>query len=294
METNEFNKKQVIIYLLFAFALGWAIQVGVYFLTKGGSTILPTIIMALMMFVPLLGVLIARRSLSGMGWKPKAKKFILPALIAWFAPIIVTAIGAVIYFLIFPSQFDVSGANADPLIIDALNQAGIPYAIYLVISVISTITYAPVINTVVGLGEEVGWRGFLYPQLKYKFGKKLGWIIGGCIWGAWHWPLIWLTGYEYGTEYFGYPVVGMLVFLLFTVSLGIICDFMYEKSECIWIPALLHGSINAATTVPVLFAAAGVSSNMILGPLPNGLIAGIPLFAIAVVLFIKSQQGSKE
>ena len=37
----------------------------------------------------------------------------------------------------------------------------------------------------VALGEEVGWRGALYPYLKKKFGDTKGRIVGGAIWGAW-------------------------------------------------------------------------------------------------------------
>ena len=74
---------------------------------------------------------------------------------------------------------------------------------------------------IAALGEEIGWRGFLYPQLEAGVGRRKGWILGGIIWGAWHWPLIWLIGYEYGAAagnsvgYAGFPVTGMLLFLLF-------------------------------------------------------------------------------
>lgn len=287
MENNEFNKSQVIKYLLFTFIVAWIIQIGVYFIAKGGNEILSRFVMALMMFVPLLGVLVARKNLKGMGWIPKGKKVVLPLVASWFAPIIFTALGALLYFLVFPSHFDASGQAMDGFLLEQLEAAGISYSVYLIISIVACVTYAPIINTVVALGEEVGWRGFLYPQLKDKFGIKAGRIFGGIIWGIWHWPLIWLIGYEYGTEYFGYPVVGMLAFLVFTVTLGIIEDWVYEKSGSIWVPALLHGSVNAAATLPVMFLIPGTGSAMLLGPVPNGLLAGLPMIIIAIILFLR-------
>ncbi len=288
MENNEFNKSQVIKYLLFTFIVAWLIQIGVYFIAKGGNDILSTLVMSAMMFVPFLGVLVARKSLKGMGWIPKGKNIVLPMVFSWFAPIVLTALGAVLYFLVFPSHFDASGQAMGGFILEQLEAAGISYSVYIIISIVACVTYAPIINTLLALGEEVGWRGFLYPQLKDKFGIKAGRIFGGIIWGIWHWPLIWLIGYEYGTEYFGYPVIGMLVFLVFTVALGIIEDWVYEKSGTIWVPALLHGSVNAAATLPIMFLVSGTGSAMLLGPVPNGLLAGLPMIIMAVLLFVRS------
>ena len=53
-----------------------------------------------------------------------------------------------------------------------------------------------------------------------------------------------LTGYEYGTDYIGAPVMGLLAFCVFTVSTGIISYHLYEKSYSIWLPALFHGAVN--------------------------------------------------
>ena len=147
----------------------------------------------------------------------------------------------------------------------------------------------------VALGEEIGWRGFLYPQLKEKFGRKKGWLLGGAIWGAWHWPLIWLIGYEYGAAtgneagYLGFPIVGMLLFCVITVGLGILHDYLYEKSESIWVPAIFHGAFNAAATIPFTVCLANTGSFRLLGPAPTGLLAAVPLLTIAAVLFFQRE-----
>ena len=40
-----------------------------------------------------------------------------------------------------------------------------------------------------GLGEEIGWRGFLLPQLQLRFGPTIGTLLVWPIWLGWHLPL---------------------------------------------------------------------------------------------------------
>lgn len=68
---------------------------------------------------------------------------------------------------------------------------------------------APAINMFPALGEEVGWRGYMMPRLKERFGLLNGRLLGGFVWGIWHWPLMLLVGYEYGTNYLGAPPAGI-------------------------------------------------------------------------------------
>lgn len=284
-------------YLLWTFGIAWLMQAVVAFLYRGGLSVIgrmmAQMLMALMMFVPMIGVLLSGNRLAGMGWKPHIKGRLKPFLMAWFFPAILTALGAAIYFAVFPGHFDVSGAYLISIggeaALSQLEAQGISYAQYILISVVSCLTYAPFINMIPAVGEEAGWRGFLYPQLKSKYGKKKGRLIGGVIWGIWHWPLMALIGYEYGTDYIGFPIVGMLLFCIFTIAAGIACDWLYEKSGLIWAPAIFHGAINAAATVPGAVCLANTGSLILLGPAPIGVLAGIPLMIFAGILFYKSE-----
>ena len=292
MNNVTFNKKGTIKYLAWTFLIAWVMQVVVAVLYRNGIAIVWQLLMEIMMFVPLLGVLLSGQSLSGMGWKPYLKGKIKLLLAAWFLPALLTAIGAALYFAVFPGHFDISGdalaAAAGAEALEQLQSQGLTYPMYVLNSVIGCLTYAPLVNMLLAVGEEAGWRGFLYPQLKAKFGKRQGWLIGGVIWGMWHWPLMWLIGYEYGTDYAGFPIVGMLIFCIFTTAVGVLCDWMYEKTNCIWIPSIFHGAINAAGTVPVVICIANTGSVILLGPAPNGILAGLPLIICAMILFVKS------
>ena len=294
MHNTEFNRAQVVKFLLWTFGLAYLIQLGAAFVANSGNLMLGRLIIAGMMFVPTLGVLLAGGSLRGMGWNPQLRRNWKSFLIAWFAPIALTAVGTALYFLVFPSHFDLSGSNLTAALgeeaLAQLEGQGLTYPLYVLISAVGGVTYAPLINTIVALGEELGWRGFLYPQLKARFGRKTGLLLSGVIWGAWHWPLIWLIGYEYGADYFGFPVVGMLLFCFITVGWGILHDRLYEKSGSIWVPALFHGAINAAATLPAAICLTDTGSARLLGPVPNGLLAGLPfLIAAAMVYFRKDK-----
>ena len=296
MRNTVFNKAQVIKYLAWTFALAYIIQVGAAYIINNGNRTTGQLVVAAMMFVPALGVVLSGAGLKGMGWKPQIRKNIKNILIAWFAPIVLTALGAALYFLVFPGHFDLSGEyvelSAGSEALEQMKAQGIDYPTYTLITVVSSITYAPLINTIVALGEEIGWRGFLYPQLKARFGRKKGWLLGGVIWGAWHWPLIWLIGYEYGAAagnpigYAGFPVSGMLLFCVITVGWGILHDVLYEKSGSIWVPSLFHGAINAAATLPLSVCLTSTGSARLLGPAPMGVLAGLPFLVIAAVLLV--------
>ena len=300
MRNAEYDKSRMIRYLIWTFALAWAVQFGAAYVYNHVNRTAGQLIVAAMMFVPALGVLLSGAGFGGMGWKPQIRKNIKSILTAWFAPLLLTAAGAALYFLVFPGHFDLTGkyfaASAGEEALAQMEAQGLTYPLYVLVGFIGAVTYAPLLNTFVALGEEIGWRGFLYPQLKARFGRRKGWILGGVIWGAWHWPLIWLIGYEYGAAagnavgYPGFPVSGMLLFCVITVGWGILHDRLYEKSGSIWVPSILHGAINAAAALPLAACLTDTGLARMLGPAPMGILAGLPFLAAAAVLFFGAEK----
>ena len=94
----EYNRKQVVKYLIWTFALAYAIQFAAAYKWNNVDASIGALIVAAMMFVPTLGVLLAGGKLKGMGWNPRIRKNIGSFLIAWFMPIVFTALGAALYF----------------------------------------------------------------------------------------------------------------------------------------------------------------------------------------------------
>ena len=77
----------------------------------------------------------------------------------------------------------------------------------------------------------------------------------------------------------------MLLFCVFTVAGGILCDRLYEKSGNIWLPSVFHGALNAVATLPLAVCLTDTGSARLLGPVPNGLLGGLPLFVAASAVF---------
>ena len=299
MNTTKKTDTNLMKYLRWVFIIAWVMQVAVWMLYQNGGAAAGQLLMAVMMYVPLVATLISGVKLKGMGWKPKFKGNIGTLLFSWFGPFLLTLIGAAIYFLIFPKHLDLTGqyimaasGEAGEAAMKALEAQGLTYQTYMLITSASSALYAPLLNMFVAVGEEAGWRGYMSPVLKEKFGRTKGIIIGGIIWGMWHWPLIGFIGYEYGPSYFGFPVTGMLVFCIFTITLGILCDAVYEKSGCIWFPAILHGSINAAATIPMALCVPDTGNFRLLGPAPNAILAGLPMMIVAALIFRSRYAGS--
>lgn len=99
-----------------------------------------------------------------------------------------------------------------------------------------------------------------------------------------------IAGYEYGKGYWGEPVLGMAMFCLFTVVAGILLDFLYEMTKCIWVPALGHGAINGTCSAPMLFLNTAYMNQLTIGPLPIGIISMVPMMIVAAVVLFKQRE----
>ena len=242
-------------------------------------------LMALGMLMPTLGAMIAGEKIRFLGWDPDFSDNKKLILLAWLLPTASQLLGAALYFTVFPGEFDMSGTflkETDPIAFELLEESGESYNSYVIRKIFLSFTSPRlVIAALLGLGEEIGWRGFLFPRLKLHFGRTRGLLIGGIIHGAWHFPLMLLIGYEYGRDYIGAPLLGMFAFCVFTTATGIISDFLYEKSQCILLPALFHGTINS-TFNPYLLSDCTHPERSVFGPSDIGLIAVIPMLLFAV------------
>lgn len=292
---REDNRK-FMIYMVVAFTTAWALQIAGVLLGQPMYQIL----VGLCMYMPLIGVLAAEKGLkkdkSGILWKFRFKKSWKYYLIAWFLPAVLALLGGVLYFVVFPEKFDpdlgmIAAMSADMMDADGTVQ-GMSLQTIAAIQIVAAVGYAPLINALTAIGEEAGWRGYMTPVLQRKLGRKPALIVSGIIWAIWHAPLIVLAGYEYGTGYAGAPFLGILMMCGFTTAFGILLSFFYEKSQSIWVPAIMHGAVNGAVGIPMLFLKE-MPRHYLLGPTLAGLLSGIPLFILAAILFVK-MTGKKE
>jgi len=91
-----------------------------------------------------------------------------------------------------------------------------------------------------GLGEEIGWRGFLIPELIKITSFTRAAYVTGIIWAIWHYPAIIYADYNRPTLLF----FQLLVFTVAVMGYSILTAWLRLKSGSIWPAVLWHGGHN--------------------------------------------------
>ena len=90
------------------------------------------------------------------------------------------------------------------------------------------------------LGEEIGWRGFLVPQLAKSYSFTTTALVSGLVWSLWHYPVLIFADYNAGTPAW----YGLTCFTVMVVSGSFIYAWMRLKSGSLWTGVLLHATHN--------------------------------------------------
>ena len=157
------------------------------------------------MWLPALATFLTRKitnDKSELPLKPLIKKNGKMYVISAYIPGIIIALGALLYFAIFPKHLDLSFTFLGDLFAAHGQQIQLPtLSIFsLLLLAAGLVILAPLvfINHILAFGEEVGWRGYLLPLLCRIFGVTKGIIIDGVLWGVVHAPLV-----PFGVNYVG-------------------------------------------------------------------------------------------
>lgn len=111
--------------------------------------------------------------------------------------------------------------------------------------IVSAFFYITIINllpsAIMAMGEEIGWRGFLVPELSEWVGLKKAGLISGIIWGTWHLPGILFGNYSQT----GTPLWFRLTcFAILVISTGVLLAWLRMKSGSIWPVVIFHATHN--------------------------------------------------
>ncbi|MDU0347575.1 CPBP family intramembrane glutamic endopeptidase [Actinomyces sp. MRS3W] len=141
---------------------------------------------------------------------------------------------------------------------------------------------AALLNTLPALGEEIGWRGYLFPRLTALIGARWAVVATGVIWGLWHAPLI-LLGYNYPSH----PVLGLGLMCVFCTTTGALLSWARQRTGNVWACAVGHGAINAlANGTIVLFGAAGQEVDTVTATIMG--LSGWPVGAVVLACVFAS------
>ncbi len=114
--------------------------------------------------------------------------------------------------------------------------------LFVIVFVIQKGFFGTIGNLSSSFGEELGWRGYLYPKFRTKYSFVVSSLVVGLIWSAWHWPLI-LKNTLSNPDINTFRIV-----LLFTVVITLtsfIYSWFFEKSGSVWSAVILHSAHNS-------------------------------------------------
>ncbi len=134
---------------------------------------------------------------------------------------------------------------------------------------------SPLLNFPVSLGEELGWRGFLFPALGDRWGERRALALTGLVWGVWHAPLI-VNGYNYP----GHPWLAVPLMVGLTSLMNVVLVVLGRVGGSLTAPTLAHGAFNGMAGLSVLLLSGGDPA---LVP-PSGVLTWIPLAVAAFFL----------
>ena len=281
--------KNLLIYLGITFAVSWAMFCLLFlsgnslFDESGSMSGVGSLICTLGMLCPAAGAVITRCitkegcSFSGenslmLGIDLKNGKIIF-YLIAVFLPWIYTELGNLLKIIIQPGCFDREFFNS------AVSDIRDAY-IFPLTAIVSGVFFS-----IGGLGEELGWYGYMMPRLIKLFGFIKSVIIGGIIWGIWHWPLTY-AGYNFGRDYKGYPWAGFAGMVFLCVIMGSLLTFVTVKTGSVWPAAIMHAVTNTSPSILQFFINPEKVKGMMSNSAVSFVIHFIPLLIISVFICI--------
>ena len=286
--------KKITIFVAITFFLTYGVELFLIMPMAGSSDMtrayLAQMLVAGVMFFPAFGALITRfitrekLTKDNLALSLNLKGNLKYYGLAWLGTALLIMLGAVIYFLIFPIQFDGNMGSVRLLYMSrGMSLEDGELMQIMMVQMGAGIFLSPVLNFINCFGEEWGWRGYLLPQMLKRFKVVPAVLVTGVIWGLWHGPLT-VMGHNYGLGYKGYPVTGILSMCLFCVVIGILLSYVTIKTRSC-IPAVIgHGVLNGFAAIGLCFTSLQNPYNVFLGPAPTGLLGGSGFIVVAAVL----------
>jgi uncharacterized protein len=230
------SRQQVATYLVLVFlfsSLFYFLILRAHTLRGGGGLY----VLGLMWCPGLAGILTLKlngRRLAELGWKWPTLRY---AAMSWYVPLIYALITYAIVW-----SFGLGGfPNRDFMRrVTAAEGLRASPAVSTVVYVLLTGSFGLVGSLSHTLGEEIGWRGFLVPELSKTTSFTSTALISGVVWACWHYPVLIWGDYNAGTSTW----YGLTCFTVLVFGASFIFAWMRLKSGSLWSGAMLHASHN--------------------------------------------------
>ncbi|MBQ6041305.1 MAG: CPBP family intramembrane metalloprotease [Oscillospiraceae bacterium] len=275
MTNKKLEMKRLLLFLFFAFAIAW-IPAIILNKTIGYENWFagPFAVFGLpLVYAPALANLLTRKitkegmqnSLFHLRFKGHFKYYALAALIPLVQGILMAVTMTTVY-----GHWDFSEI------------AGRQSAAHIISTGLIVLAIGPLFawNT---FGEEFGWRAYMNQKMEPLLGTTGTVIVGGIIWGVWHAPLT-IEGHNFGTDYPGYPYLGIICMCIFCIAEGAFLMWLTKKTGSVFPAAIMHACNNTGVTYLNTWLISGVGDPEAFEPtIPQQLVCMIPFAVCAAV-----------
>jgi membrane protease YdiL (CAAX protease family) len=237
------SKNAISVYLqltLVSSATVWILIIWSGHVNMGYGLVLP-VIMWCPAFAALLTSRLLGRDLSSLGWCWPQPKHLAAA---YFVPL---AYASVAYGAVWALHLGGWNSEFVSSVVEGLGLKGLPAWASFTLAIICVATGGVIQNASMTLGEEIGWRGFLVPELAKRMSYTKTSLVSGLIWAAWHSPLLLFADYNVGTNRW----YALGCFSLTCISMSFMLAWLRLKSDSLWPPVLFHASHNVF--FPIVF-----------------------------------------
>jgi uncharacterized protein len=208
---------------------------------------------------------------------PARRTIVLTVVAIVFLPLTIAA-GLAISAWLGLVQLDLDEFSGFAAALPANVQKAVPVRTLVIVQLVS-IPVAAVLNGFLAFGEEIGWRGWLLPELQ-PLGNWPAVLLTGAIWGAWHSPLI-LLGYNFNQP----NPLGVVAMIAGCTAVGVVIGWSRIWSNSVWPAVFGHGALNATGGLVVLLSSDESAPNLLLaGPLGAGTVIAVTIVALLVIV----------
>lgn len=180
--------------------------------------------------------LIRKKDLASLGWAWGSWKY------QWLSYLLPLAIASVAYLTIWITGW--GGWYNTGFVLELIQDYNLPDwsgAGIVVFHLLLTASYSFILLLPSVLGEEIGWRGFLVPELARFMSFTSVALVSGLIWSMWHWPMMFKGFYGNDVTPLYYQ---LFFFTLLIVSYSVIMTYLRLKTGSLWTAVIFHMSAN--------------------------------------------------
>ncbi|MBN2797244.1 MAG: CPBP family intramembrane metalloprotease [Clostridia bacterium] len=162
------------------------------------------------------------KNIKGFGWKLGQINHLLTS---YFVPIFYITISYMIFGLLGLIEFDVNSIAS----LTALD-------------FVQILLINPILLTLLIVGEELGWRGFLLPKLCEVTSFKKASLVVGVIWTLVHYPILIFSDYSHVSTPLLFQVLN---FTCLALSVNVIINYLRMESGSLLTAILFHAVHNS-------------------------------------------------